>query len=59
MSKKSEQQFLKGLDDILWKAADRLRNNLDAANYIYEYSLGQFALAEGKQGGNENGYQGH
>lgn len=33
MSKKSEQQFLKELDDKLWKAADRLRNNLDAANY--------------------------
>ena len=28
-----EQQFLKELDDKLWKAADRLRNNLDAANY--------------------------
>ena len=28
-----EQQFLKDLDDKLWKAADRLRNNLDAANY--------------------------
>lgn len=29
----AEQQFLKDLDDKLWKAADRLRNNLDAANY--------------------------
>jgi len=29
----AEQQFLKELDDKLWKAADRLRNNLDAANY--------------------------
>lgn len=29
----AEQQFLKVLDDKLWKAADRLRNNLDAANY--------------------------
>lgn len=28
-----EQQFLKELDEKLWKAADRLRNNLDAANY--------------------------
>lgn len=28
-----EQQFLKELDDKLWKAADKLRNNLDAANY--------------------------
>ncbi len=29
----AEQEFLKALDDKLWKAADRLRNNLDAANY--------------------------
>ena len=29
----AEQQFLKELDDKLWAAADRLRNNLDAANY--------------------------
>lgn len=28
-----EQQFLKELDGKLWSAADRLRNNLDAANY--------------------------
>ena len=28
-----EQQFLKELDDKLWKAADKLRANLDAANY--------------------------
>ena len=28
-----EQQFLNELDDKLWKAADKLRNNLDAANY--------------------------
>ena len=29
----AEQQFLKELDVKLWAAADRLRNNLDAANY--------------------------
>ena len=29
----AEQKFLKALDDKLWKAADKLRNNLDAANY--------------------------
>jgi type I restriction enzyme M protein len=29
----SEQQFLKELDAKLWGAADKLRNNLDAANY--------------------------
>ena len=29
----AEQPFLKALDDKLWKAADKLRNNLDAANY--------------------------
>lgn len=29
----TEQQFLKELDDKLWKAADKLRSNLDAANY--------------------------
>jgi len=29
----SERQFLKELDVKLWSAADRLRNNLDAANY--------------------------
>ncbi|WP_163372657.1 type I restriction-modification system subunit M [Endozoicomonas acroporae] len=29
----TEQQFLKALDDKLWKAADKLRSNLDAANY--------------------------
>ncbi|WP_292258205.1 class I SAM-dependent DNA methyltransferase [Marinospirillum sp.] len=28
-----ENQFLKELDDKLWKAADKLRANLDAANY--------------------------
>ena len=28
-----EQKFLKQLDDKLWKAADKLRANLDAANY--------------------------
>ena len=28
-----EQQFLKELDVKLWASADRLRNNLDAANY--------------------------
>lgn len=33
MIQKAEQQFLKELDDKLWKAADKLRNNLDAANY--------------------------
>ena len=31
--KTAEQEFLKVLDDKLWKAADKLRNNLDAANY--------------------------
>ncbi len=29
----AEQQFLKKLDLKLWASADRLRNNLDAANY--------------------------
>ena len=29
----TEQQFLKALDDKLWKSADKLRANLDAANY--------------------------
>ena len=29
----AEQQFLKDLDTKLWASADRLRNNLDAANY--------------------------
>ena len=29
----AEQEFLNALDDKLWKAADKLRNNLDAANY--------------------------
>jgi len=33
MSGSVEQQFLKDLDDKLWKAADKLRSNLDAANY--------------------------
>ncbi len=28
-----EQKFLKELDDKLWKAADKLRSSLDAANY--------------------------
>lgn len=28
-----EKQFLEELDDKLWNAANRLRNNLDAANY--------------------------
>ena len=30
---KTEQQFLKELDDKVWKAADKLRSSLDAANY--------------------------
>ncbi|MBU1222143.1 type I restriction-modification system subunit M [Myxococcota bacterium] len=29
----AEQKFLNELDDKLWKAADKLRSNLDAANY--------------------------
>ncbi len=29
----TEQKFLNALDNKLWAAADRLRNNLDAANY--------------------------
>ncbi|WP_457809125.1 class I SAM-dependent DNA methyltransferase [Kushneria sp. EE4] len=29
----TEHQFLTALEDKLWKAADKLRNNLDAANY--------------------------
>jgi len=29
----TEQQFLKSLDDKLWKAADKMRASLDAANY--------------------------
>ncbi|MGD9637746.1 MAG: type I restriction-modification system subunit M [Alphaproteobacteria bacterium] len=28
-----EQDFLKELDDKLWKSADKLRSNMDAANY--------------------------
>ena len=28
-----EQKFLNELDDKLWKAADKLRSSLDAANY--------------------------
>ena len=28
-----EQKFLNDLDDKLWKAAEKLRNSLDAANY--------------------------
>lgn len=31
--KSAETEFLKALDDKLWRAADKLRNNLDAANY--------------------------
>ena len=31
--KNIEQQFLNELDAKLWKAADKLRSNLDAANY--------------------------
>ncbi|MCH2228225.1 MAG: type I restriction-modification system subunit M [Candidatus Caenarcaniphilales bacterium] len=30
---KLEQEFLKELDDKLWKSADKLRSNMDAANY--------------------------
>ncbi|MDD4497907.1 MAG: type I restriction-modification system subunit M N-terminal domain-containing protein, partial [Methanosarcinaceae archaeon] len=29
----TEQEFLNDLDNQLWKAADKLRSNLDAANY--------------------------
>ncbi|QLB13281.1 type I restriction enzyme M protein [Bisgaardia hudsonensis] len=31
--KNTEQQFLNELDTKLWKAADKLRSNMDAANY--------------------------
>jgi len=30
---KTEQEFLNALDTKLWKAADKLRNSIDAANY--------------------------
>ena len=30
---KAEQQFLSELDNKFWKAADKLRSNMDAANY--------------------------
>jgi len=33
MEQNNEQFFLNELDDKLWKAADKLRSNLDAANY--------------------------
>lgn len=33
MPESSEQQFLRDLDAKLWAAADKLRNNLDAAQY--------------------------
>ena len=46
------------LEKQLWKTADKLRKNIDAAEYkhivlgrVFEYFLGEFALAEGKQGG--------
>jgi type I restriction enzyme M protein len=46
------------IEKQLWKAADKLRKNIDAAEYkhivlghVFEYFLGEFALAEGKQGG--------
>ncbi|MFU0780186.1 MAG: site-specific DNA-methyltransferase (adenine-specific) [Citrobacter braakii] len=29
----AEQQFLNELDNKFWKAADKLRSNMDAANY--------------------------
>jgi type I restriction enzyme M protein len=29
----AEQQFLNELDNKFWKAADKLRANMDAANY--------------------------
>lgn len=47
-----------GFEAKLWLAADKLRNNMDAAEYkhvvlgrVYEYFLTQFASAEGKNGG--------
>lgn len=33
MTQYAEQEFLNELDEKLWAAADKLRNNLDAANY--------------------------
>ena len=47
------------LEAQLFRAADKLRKNIDAAEYkhkdilgrVYEYFLGEFALAEGKKGG--------
>jgi type I restriction-modification system DNA methylase subunit len=50
----TEQQFLKELDDKLWKAADKLRSNLDAANYkhimlgLKEIKKHDFVLTPGR-----------
>jgi type I restriction enzyme M protein len=55
---KAETANKEPLEKQLWKAADKLRKNIDAAEYkhvvlghVFEYFLGEFALAEGKQGG--------
>ena len=47
-----------GFEATMWAAADKLRNNMDAAEYkhvvlgrVYEYFLSQFASAECKKGG--------
>jgi len=66
-SAKSETTANLGFEAKLWQAADKLRNNMDAAEYkhvvlglifpkdilgrVFEYFLTQFASAEGKNGG--------
>lgn len=35
---KTEQEFLKALDDKLWKAACKLQSSLDAANYYLDWA---------------------
>lgn len=39
----AEQQFLNELDNKFWKAADKLRANMDAANYKHVVSYTQSA----------------
>jgi type I restriction enzyme M protein len=66
---KSSNGRTESFEKTLFKAADKLRKNIDAAEYkhialgdeaakskdilgrVYEYFLGEFALAEGKKGG--------
>ena len=50
MARTKKETAPQPIEQVLWASADKLRKNMDAAEYKH-IVLGQFALAEGKKGG--------